>query len=87
MINKIDAEPELMLPTCRMKGFRNKDMSSSGPNANGVVKYFGVRLINGRYQANIRAQKKGPLLSLGMFETAQEAARAWDSAAYNIHGQ
>lgn len=72
------------LYTCRENGKRKKDRKV-GSNNNG--KYVGVRQRpSGKWVAEIKDTTQSIRMWLGTFETAEEAARAYDEAAFLLRG-
>lgn len=73
----------------RRNNIRKATRSQNCMNRNGWSKhgFKGVYLVatNGRYGARIQVQKK--MIQIGCFDTAEAAARAYDSAALKYHGE
>lgn len=70
---------------CRMKDFRSKDKSTTGACfSKGAVGSRGVCMHRGKWKMQIYVP--GGRVGLGNFGSEEGAARAYDSAAYKIHG-
>lgn len=80
--NKLDNQRSNLRTASHSQNKFNK-----GPQQNNTSGYKGVTFIKTRkkWQAQIQGNGKRP--SLGYFDTAIEAAKAYDTASYKLHGE
>ena len=71
--------PNLRLAT------RSQNAANLGPYANNTSGYKGVDFNRGKWRARIR--EGGVRYFLGYFETAEDAARAYDTKAHELFGE
>lgn len=63
----------------------SQNCANSGKRAHNTSGYKGVEKVDGRYMAKITCDKE--IKILGWFDAAVEAARAYDEAARELHGE